>query len=342
MICIWHYIILCFSILFQLVSAFLALKLIKITKQHVGWIMIASANLFMIYRRVISFILLHCEARKIIFSSELAGLVISILMFLGIAFTKSYFEEIIEGRKKLYKSQQNLEKINRSKDRLFSIISHDLKNPFNTILNFSQILMENYNNLDSDEIHDFIRRIYKSGKGGYYLLENLLLWSRFQTGTIDIKMEKLNLNVLVEENILFLIENANIKGIKFANKMKDHSFIHADKNMISTVIRNLLSNAIKFTNRGGTITIYTEEREKEIVLNIEDTGTGLTPKEVESLFDLETNTSKPGTDKEQGSGLGLVICREFIHQNKGRIGVKSEKGKGSTFSICLPFRQGEK
>jgi signal transduction histidine kinase len=202
--------------------------------------------------------------------------------------------------------------------------------------------LRNYKQPIPEKAYDFIKRIHKQARCGYTLLENLLQWSRFQTGTIDLKLEEVNLNLLVEQNILFLTENADAKNISINNKLDKHILVVADENMLSTVIRNLLSNAIKFTPTNGRVTISREVREKDVVLSISDTGVGMNAKQVKGLFELETNASKPGTDNEQGSGLGLVICREFIRQNHGNIWVKSEEGKGSTFSFCIPFHCGEK
>lgn len=342
MFCFAHYLILSLSVLFQISAGILALHLIKVTGRRLGWIFISLANLFMVYRRVFSFIALHCDTRNFFISNEIAGLLISIMMFLGMSMIKKYFLSIVETKDKIYKEQKELEKINKSKDRLFSIISHDLKNPFNTILNFSHLLLRNYKQPIPEKAYDFIRRIHKSARCGYTLLENLLQWSRFQTGTIDLVLDKLNLNLLVEQNILLLTENANAKNISIINKLENHVSIEADENMISTVIRNLLSNAIKFTPIDGWITISKEIRENDVVLSISDTGIGMKPEEVKNLFELDTNFSKPGTDMEQGSGLGLVICREFIRQNNGKIWVESEEGKGSTFSFCIPFHRSDK
>ena len=342
MFCFAHYLILSLSVLFQLTAAILALNLIKITGRRLGWILISLANLFMIYRRFLSFIALHCDAENFILVSETAGLIISITMFLGISMIRKYFVSILEVKDRIYTNHQELEKINKSKDRLFSIISHDLKNPFNTILNFSHLLLRNYKQPIPEKAYDFIKRIHKQARRGYTLLDNLLQWSRFQTGTIDLEQKKLNLNLLVEQNILYLEENANAKHISIINELDKHLIILADENMISTVIRNLLSNAIKFTPMYGKVTISKEVRKNDVVLNIADTGVGMNPTEVQKLFELETNTSKPGTDEEQGSGLGLVICREFIRLNSGKIWVKSEEGKGSTFSFCIPFHRSEK
>jgi len=342
MYCFGHYLILILSILFQLSAGILALNLIKVTGRRFGWIFISLANLFMVYRRVLSFIALHCDSKNFILSSEIVGLLTSLLMFLGMLMIKQYFLSILEVKDKIYNDQKQLEKINKSKDRLFSIISHDLKNPFNTILNFSHLLLRNYKQPIPDKAYDFIRRIHKSARCGYTLLENLLQWSRFQTGTIDLVLDTLNMNLLVEQNILLLTENANAKHISLINKLENHVSVLADENMISTVIRNLLSNAIKFTPVNGTITISKELRGNDVVLSISDTGVGMNPQEVKNLFELETNFSKPGTDLEQGSGLGLVICREFIRLNSGKIWAESEEGTGSTFSFCIPFHQSEK
>ncbi|MCF7920562.1 MAG: HAMP domain-containing histidine kinase [Candidatus Cloacimonetes bacterium] len=337
-----HTLILSLSILFQLAAAVYALYLIKVTKRRLGWILISAANFIMIYRRVSTFYILCVTGRNIHIASEVAGLLISIMMFVGICTIKRYFVGVMDAKDKLYQSQQELARINKSKDRLFSIISHDLKNPFNTILNFSKLLLKNYEKLPPEKMHDFIIRINRCAEQGFALLRNLLLWSRYQTGTLDIDIAQINLNRIVEENILFLSENAFSKGIEIANKLKQQIVICADENMLSTVIRNLLSNAIKFTPRDGIVTIESEENNEGVILSITDTGIGMSKDEIDGLFDSDVIISKQGTEREQGTGLGLIICREFVRQNGGQLWVESKKGKGTKFSFNLPFLCSEK
>ena len=272
----FHALILSLAVLFQSAASIYALVLIKVTKRRFGWILISAANFIMIIRRVFAFHKFYGTGLCDHFYSELAGLLISMMMFIGICKIRVYFDSLVDAKNKLYASQQELARINKSKDRLFSIISHDLKNPFNTILNFSKLLLKNYDNLSPEKMHDFITRINRCAQHGFSLLRTLLLWSRYQTGTLDIDMQRINLNRIVEENILYLSENAYSKEIEIISKLQIQSLICADENMISTVIRNFLSNAIKFTPQNGSVEIvYRNISTSELEIGVVDSGVGI-------------------------------------------------------------------
>lgn len=228
-----------------------------------------------------------------------------------------------------------LTKSNATKDKFFTIIAHDLKNPFNAILGFCELLILKYDKYDDDKRITLISTINESSKQIYRLLENLLQWSRSQTGDIEFKPEEFELAVLVNENIS-LVENSLLdKNLKIQTKGIENKKVIADRNMITTVIRNLLTNAIKFTEN-GIIRIECEQEDSFIRVKIVDTGIGIDPEKQKELFTISTSRSLKGTRGESGTGLGLLLCKDFIERNKGNITVESEKGVGSTFSFTLP------
>jgi signal transduction histidine kinase len=167
-------------------------------------------------------------------------------------------------------------------------------------------------------------------------LENLLEWSRSQTGRIQMKPENIDLYKLVDDNVDFLQNQAGNKKIQLINKVASPTHVHADDNMLNTVIRNLISNAIKYTGEGGSITVSSYEKDGMVKISVIDTGIGIKPENIEKLFRIDVNYSTKGTADETGTGLGLILCKEFISRNKGEIWVESELGKGSTFKFTLP------
>ncbi|RAW02960.1 tetratricopeptide repeat-containing sensor histidine kinase [Pseudochryseolinea flava] len=225
--------------------------------------------------------------------------------------------------------------LNATKDKFFSIISHDLKGPLNSLTSFSGLLINHSDSLSKEEIKMLAQDLDKSLKNLFALLENLLEWSRSQTGNIEFKPEVIDMMEVLDVNKSLLEAQAANKQIAIANLCVTPLRVHADKNSITTVVRNLLSNAIKFTPPGGTITLNAKENGTSVNVSIADTGVGM-PKEVmEKLFRIDTKHSTKGTANEKGTGLGLILCKEFVEKNGGHIGVESEVGKGSTFYFSL-------
>ena len=173
-------------------------------------------------------------------------------------------------------------------------------------------------------------------KGGYAILQNLLDWSRSQTGQLKFNPEKVNLKTIINENIDNLQLQVNNKGINLKSDLSEDLFINADKNMINTVLRNLLSNAVKYTFKDGSIWVMVSHEPGEITLTVKDTGIGISKEKADSLFKLGNSLSLPGTAKEQGTGLGLKLCKEFTEKMGGRIWVESKVGKGSEFIFTIP------
>jgi len=236
------------------------------------------------------------------------------------------------------KEKENiLIELNATKDKFFSIIAHDLKNPFNSLLGFSEMLENNAFTYPPEKIKKFAKNMHNSAKHAYTLLENLLEWARLQTGAIKPKMEKVNVSELIYEVKLLCESIAKSKQIYLQKQEFFTDSIDLDREMIKTVLRNLITNAIKFTFPKGTITIKSEKVENDILFTISDTGIGIEQKHIDKLFRIDSKLSKKGTAEESGTGLGLILCKEFIDKHKGKIWVESEFGLGSSFIFSLPL-----
>jgi len=246
---------------------------------------------------------------------------------------------ILLQREELKQANEELKNANAAKDKFFSIISHDLGNLFHTLIGFSSFLTMQTDKISAEQKEDFLQSIQRASQKGYSLLSNLLEWARAQTGQITSKPAVLNLKSLVADNMALLSSNANAKSIKLSSSISETTTVFADKNMLDTVIRNLLANAIKFTPVNGEVKIVSEEKDSEVEISISDTGVGISPKDIEKLFRVDINHSTIGTGEEKGTGLGLILCQEFVEKNGGMIWVESEIGKGSTFYIRLSSQE---
>jgi signal transduction histidine kinase len=252
---------------------------------------------------------------------------------------KELLELTINLEKKVEQRTLELNELNATKDKFFSIIAHDLKNPFNTLMGFSELLLDNLDVFSKDKLREFIGILYETAKQSYALLENLLEWSRAQTGRLQMNPENINLHDLVEENINLLSNAAAKKKIKLINEIGPSVNVYADANMGHAVIRNLISNAIKYTNENGSITCSSTVKKDKIEVTVHDTGIGIKPQNIDKLFKIDQNYSTHGTADESGTGLGLILCKEFINKNNGSIWVESEYGKGSSFKFTLPMQK---
>ena len=236
----------------------------------------------------------------------------------------------------LDKQKKELEELNATKDKFFTIIAHDLKNPFNTVIGLTELLMERYDTYDNTKRKEFICQIYKFSNNVFNLLEDLLQWAKSQTGRMEVNLEKVDIFELVYENTSLVEDKAIEKGIEIRSEVKIGMFASIDRNMISTVLRNLISNAIKFTKRGGEIVIKAKEVDKFIEIGVSDTGVGIPESELIKIFRIDSNLSTMGTDEEPGTGLGLIISKEFVEKNAGTINVVSTERVGSTFKFTVP------
>ena len=237
----------------------------------------------------------------------------------------------------LKNSAAQLKELNATKDKFFSIIAHDLKSPFSGILGFSEILKDEAPDLDKNSIADYAHLIHKSAKHTFELLENLLDWARMQQEKIPFEPKKFLISSMVDSEFEGLKNNANQKNIALINNIHENIILFADENMIGTVLRNLISNAIKFTPKNGKVQISAEIQAGQLEVSVSDTGMGMASDTIEKLFNLETSFTTRGTENEKGTGLGLLLCKEFIVKHSGKIGVNSERGKGSKFYFKIPL-----
>jgi len=224
----------------------------------------------------------------------------------------------------------------KTKEKFFSIIAHDLRSPFVSLLGFSEILHDEKGELSQKEQKDIIRELRKSVKSLYGLLNNLLNWSVLQTGVMSFKRKKFKVSSIIMQNFELFKSNAERKNIKILVDMPKDLSVYADENVTNTVLRNLISNAIKFTPNNGTIKICCKKRNDSIEFSVEDNGIGLTELEVIAIQGKKGYPSKPGTNNEKGTGIGLSLCKEMLDKIGGRFEVESKKGKGSNFKFYLP------
>lgn len=241
-----------------------------------------------------------------------------------------------QAENKLKESESRLQELNATKDKFFSIIAHDLKSPFNSIMGFSNLLVESIQKKDYTGMEDYAGIIQSSSQRVMGLLMNLLEWSRTQTGRMEFNPEYIEVGTLTSEAIALSYDSAQQKAITITNHFPYKVIAFADKTMISIILRNLISNAIKFTNQNGEISITVEDNQDEWVISVIDNGVGISKDNIGKVFRIDEGYSTRGTQNEQGSGLGLLLCKEFIQKHKGRIWVESEFGVGSKFCFTIP------
>ncbi|MGE5497653.1 MAG: tetratricopeptide repeat protein [Syntrophothermus sp.] len=235
-------------------------------------------------------------------------------------------------RKKL---NQHLSELNAAKDKFFSIIAHDLKNPFLGLIGISSALEEEIKSGNFENITEYAELLKRSTEHGYELLDNLLEWSRIQTDRLEIHMGVQQVSPIVKSTVGLLMPAAIDKDITIKSDIPESLCVMADVNILAAVIRNLLSNAIKYSMDGGHIELLAEERAGMVRITVKDDGLGISREIKEKLFRIDTNISTPGTRKERGTGLGLILCREFVTKMGGTIDVESEPGKGACFSFTI-------
>lgn len=258
------------------------------------------------------------------------------------------FIDLYQQRKALERLNAELKQANIDKDKFFSIISHDLRAPFNVLLGFAQFLEIRATTLRTDEVEEIASSIYSGAKAAYSLLDNLLTWSRLQREKgLATQPETFDLNQMAQEALKIIEQSAAAKEITLENIITDNLSVYADRRMVDTIIRNLAGNAIKFTPRGGKITITaigskTNGTTGYVTIGVRDTGVGMSPDVLARLFQINVHHSTEGTEHEPGSGLGLIICREMVERNDGKIWAESEPGKGTTFWFTMPAGKIEK
>lgn len=244
---------------------------------------------------------------------------------------RKHAEQIIK------ENEIRLRELNATKDRFFSIIAHDLKSPFNSIVGFSNLIVEQIHNQDSEEIERYATIIQESSERAMNLLMNLLEWSQAQTGKIEFNPQNIDLVTIINDIIELSKGSAQQKSITILKRLAHNIPIIADKDMISTILRNLISNGIKFTNSGGKIVISAEQNEKQMIVSVADNGVGMRNEDIDKLFRIDYSHSTMGTNNESGTGLGLLLCKELVEMQGGKIWIESEIGKGSVFRFSIPF-----
>jgi len=233
---------------------------------------------------------------------------------------------------------RELVKLDAEKDKFFSIIAHDLRSPFNSFLGFTQIMAEDLPSLTMAQIQEIALKMSKSATNLYGLLENLLEWSQMKNGAFTFAPEVIQLSLIIDVCIEIIQESARHKDIEIVNEIAIEVEVFADRNMIQTIIRNLVSNALKFTPKGGKISLTAILSDRQsIEISIKDSGIGMSRNFIDNLFRIDFKTNRLGTEGEPSSGLGLLLCKEFVEKQGGKIWVKSEVGKGSTFSFSIPM-----
>ncbi|MBU8893901.1 MAG: sensor histidine kinase [Bacteroidales bacterium] len=246
-------------------------------------------------------------------------------------------ELLVEKRtEKTIEYANKLEEANNTKDKFFSIIAHDLKNPFNTLIDYSDNLKSDFREFGQNEIYQQLNTIYDTSVNGYNLLENLLKWSQTQTGNIVFEPVKINLFEIVQSCIDDIESQSRFKDIDINNDVPENYHIIADENLLKTILRNIINNAVKYTERNGMVSISSKKDDTITEISVKDSGIGVSDAELKDIFKIDKISSKPGTNKEKGSGLGLILCKEFVEKHGGEIRVESELETGSVFSFTIP------
>jgi signal transduction histidine kinase/Tfp pilus assembly protein PilF len=279
--------------------------------------------------------------KNTIYVNALIGITVllSIIVFAFLGwnrFINASRKELQQKNLEIEESRKNLEEINKSKDKFFSIISHDLRNPFQALLGYTNLLLSDYHNLSDDERKTYIAELDSVFKSTLQLIENLLNWARAQSGKLEYNPIAVNLYQVVTEINLLLLGVAKRKNISLEHSISPDEYVYIDVYFLQTILRNLISNSIKFTKTNGKIKVYLTNINNQKIVVVEDNGIGMTKEVAERLFSDEKAKSTVGTNREQGSGLGLTLCHEFVKKYGGRIWAESEPGKGSRFYFTVP------
>lgn len=247
--------------------------------------------------------------------------------------------ELRESQNTILQFNEELQAVNATKDKFFSIISHDLKSPINSFLNVSTLLIDHIDRFDPKELQEMAVTVKKSGTNLLQLMENLLSWSRMQMNREVFEPAPCTLNSLVEDVACALEDGRNEKDIQLNISIPDNTQVFADTNMMRFVLQNLIANAIKFTHRQGEINLVTTLEDNILSVSVSDNGIGISEKNLAKLFRIDIIYTNLGTEKEKGTGLGLILCKEMVEKHGGRISVESEEKKGSTFTFTCPVSE---
>ncbi len=236
----------------------------------------------------------------------------------------------------ILKIAEDLKQINETKDKFVSIIAHDVRTPIIALIGYAEILADDIEELQKSEIKEFASSIVEISKQTIGLLTNLLEWSRLQTGRIEFHPAPLNAYSISEDTVALLTSNAEQKNITIINNLNKETYVYADENMMQSIFNNLVTNAIKFTNRNGQIFITSKRQDGMICFSVKDNGIGMNEDQKSMLFEMNKSFTTPGTTNEKGTGLGMILCKDFIEKHGGKIWVESKSSKGSEFFFTIP------
>ena len=239
---------------------------------------------------------------------------------------------------KVQERTKDLKELLATKDKFFGIIAHDLKNPFSGLIGASELLLYHGDEFDKKKLRGITELMHNSAKNIFIMLENLLEWARTQTGNISFNPEKIYVKEIVSENITNIKAFADHKGVSISTNDMNGLMLLGDRNMINTIIRNLLNNAVKFTSKEGKVKISAVKSSDSIIFSIKDSGIGIRQEDINKLFRIDVKFSRQGTASETGTGLGLILCKEFIEKHKGEIWVESKENEGSEFKFIIPVK----
>jgi len=266
-----------------------------------------------------------------LYSGDPIQKIIFLIVFLMMMISGVGFLLLLQEEKEI-----QVKKLLDDKDKFFSIIAHDLRGPFTGIIGATQLLLENDNELSQKETKELIELINQSSKNTSSLLNNLLTWAQSQTGGLEFRPEKIEIGLVVEKTKNLLENVAKTKNISIYAEIEDKRYVYADMNMLETIIRNLLANAIKFTRNNGQIVLSVRRERHLTIFSVQDSGIGIAPRKLINLFKINEKHNTLGTNEETGTGLGLLLCKDFIERHGGEIWVKSQIGKGSDFEFSIP------
>lgn len=268
--------------------------------------------------------------------NDIRSLIISKAPFYDLDGTISGIVALLIDITEIRRAEQQLREANATKAKIFSIVGHDLRGPIGSFKSMLEILVSSPDSFRGEKLQKVLRLMQASANRTLTLLENLLYWAKSQRGEIEYSPQVLDLNEIAGDNIALLLNSAHEKGIKFHSHIKSNTSAFGDKIMVNTVFRNLISNAIKFTPEKGKIIISAAGNQQWVEIAVQDTGVGIAEKDLPKIFDKRYHFVTDGTADEKGSGLGLLLCRDFVEQHGGKIWVESQQGQGSTFKFTLP------
>lgn len=298
---------------------------------------IDSENEILKQRNTIQKLEIAKQKTSIILLFSLGVLILSLVIYsMYISRFRMRHNKILTEKNRIISEKNNsLTSLNATKDKFLSIVAHDLKNPFNAVLGFTDLLIDRYSELEDSMRQEYIEIIHKSALHGSLLLDTLLTWSRSQMGVMQYNPIPFNASQIILEEMEGLEEKALSKSISLEFSENDTVLVYADSDMIRTVVRNLGNNSIKFTKEKGKVIFSIKAEKGKAVVAVEDNGVGINPEDKSKLFNLDSNYSKPGTSNEKGTGLGLILCKDFVEKNGGEIGVDSQEDVGSKFWFTL-------